>query len=88
MLEIRAARHEEMARFAHVVNAALVQDSDAVSGIQPGWTTCAFDDGLLVTTYAEWPFTMRMTYACLMLPKSTDFDDAARVGMSLLITNG
>ena len=53
MLEIRAARPEEMHRFAHISTAALLQGGETVMAIQPDWTTCAFVDGLLVTTYAE-----------------------------------
>ncbi len=58
-LEIRAARPEEMEEFRHVARTALLMSPEALQGIRPEWTLCAFENGKLATSYAAWPLTMR-----------------------------
>jgi predicted acetyltransferase len=50
-----------MERFNYVAGTALVftQNPDTGNTMQPELTYCAFEDGKLATTYAEWPLTMR-----------------------------
>ncbi|HEY32382.1 MAG TPA: GNAT family N-acetyltransferase [Dehalococcoidia bacterium] len=60
-VEFRPATKEEMERFQYVAGNALVftQNPDTAGTMQPELTYCAFEDGKLATTYAEWPLTMR-----------------------------
>jgi predicted acetyltransferase len=61
-VEFRPATKEEMERFHYVAGNALVftQNPDTAGSMQPELTYCAFEDGKLATTYAEWPLTMRL----------------------------
>ena len=60
-VEFRPATKEEMERFHYVAGNALVftQNPDTAGSMQPELTYCAFEDGKLATTYAEWPLMMR-----------------------------
>ncbi|MFW6011727.1 MAG: GNAT family N-acetyltransferase [Desulfosalsimonas sp.] len=63
--EIRPAEPGEMGAFSQVAKRALLIPSavappQAVEAIRPEWTLCAFEDGQLATSYAWWPFTMRL----------------------------
>ncbi|UCB43825.1 MAG: GNAT family N-acetyltransferase [Dehalococcoidales bacterium] len=60
-VEFRPATKEEMERFHYVAGNALVftQNPDTANTMQPELTYCAFEDGKLATTYAEWPLMMR-----------------------------
>ncbi|MEX2227041.1 MAG: GNAT family N-acetyltransferase [Dehalococcoidia bacterium] len=69
-LEIRPFREEERAAFQRVPGIVFGnyngQPWDAAndpSPIPPDWSVCAFEDGELTTTYAAWPFTMRLNGA-------------------------
>jgi len=60
-VEFRPITKEEMERFYYVAGNALVftQNPDTGNSMQPELTYCAFEDGKLATSYAEWPLTMR-----------------------------
>jgi len=57
-VEFRPASQEEMERFSYVASTALVMNVDNTN-VQPEFTYCAFEDGNLATSYAEWPLIMR-----------------------------
>ena len=57
-VEFRPASQEEMERFSYVASTALVMSTDNTN-VQPEFTYCAFEDGNLATSYAEWPLIMR-----------------------------
>jgi predicted acetyltransferase len=58
--EIRPAKAEEMDEFYRVAGTALVMpQSQQLTGVDPEWTLCAFEDGKLATSFAAWPLTMR-----------------------------
>ena len=57
-VEFRPASQEEMERFSYVAGTALVMNVGNTN-VQPEFTYCAFEDGNLATSYAEWPLTMR-----------------------------
>ncbi len=59
MLEIRPARADEMAEFGRLGARSLLTDPQNATMLQPDWTLCAFEDGVMATTYAAWPLTMR-----------------------------
>ena len=48
-----------MDAFYRVAHTALVMAPGEISGVEPEWTLCAFEDGELATSYAAWPLTMR-----------------------------
>ncbi|HEY41851.1 MAG TPA: GNAT family N-acetyltransferase [Dehalococcoidia bacterium] len=60
-VEFRPVTKEEMERFQYIAANVFVSDQnpDATTVMQPELTYCAFEDGKLATTYAEWPLTMR-----------------------------
>ena len=63
-LEIRAARNEEMVEFRRVAGYVFADnetdpESNENALVAAEWTTCAFIDGLLVSTLAGYPFRMR-----------------------------
>lgn len=58
-MEIRPAREDEMDQFVHVASTALVMKPSSFVAMRPEFTLCAFEDGKLATSYAEWPLTMR-----------------------------
>ena len=60
-VEFRPATKEEMERFQYIAANVFVstQNPDATTVMQPELTYCAFEDGKLATSYAEWPLTMR-----------------------------
>ena len=57
-VEFRPAGKEEMERFSYVASTALVMNT-ANTNVQPEFTYCAFEEGNLATSYAEWPLIMR-----------------------------
>lgn len=59
VLEIRAAKPEEMEEFGRVARATLLGSPEVRQALHPEWTLCAFEDGKLATSYAAWPLTMR-----------------------------
>ncbi|MEE9556712.1 MAG: GNAT family N-acetyltransferase, partial [Candidatus Adiutricales bacterium] len=64
VVEIRAARPEEMEEFRYVISTALVMSRDTFGTEEElahsaGWTTCAFEDGNLATAYRSWPWKIR-----------------------------
>ena len=66
-LEIRPYREEERAAFSRVPSIVFgnydgrpYDPANDRGGIQPEWSMCAFEDGELATTYAAFPFTMRL----------------------------
>jgi predicted acetyltransferase len=67
-VEIRPATPAEMDQYRRVALASLVlppqkASPDAIRGIQPEMTLCAFVDGRLATSYAAWPLKMRINGA-------------------------
>lgn len=68
-LEIRPCREEEMDAFDRVPSIVFgnytgqPRAADAPRVIPPDWSLCAFEDGVLATTYAAYPFTMRLNGA-------------------------
>jgi len=69
-LEIRPFREEERAAFSRVpgivfgnYNGRPYDAADDPLPIAPDWSVCAFEDGELATTYAAYPFTMRLNGA-------------------------
>jgi predicted acetyltransferase len=59
VVEIRAARPEEMEEFRRVASTALSMPVESFKEVRPEWTLCAFEDGRLATVYAYWPLMMR-----------------------------
>ena len=69
-IEIRSVSVEEMDRFGFVLGTVFAShDTDPARHIRnfmkPEWTTCLLEDGELVTTFAAWPFTMRLNGAAI-----------------------
>ena len=69
-LEIRPYREEEVQAFYRVPSVVFAnytgQDMDLSQSrfnIRPEWSLCAIEDGDLATTYAAYPFTMRLNGA-------------------------
>ena len=69
-LEIRPFREEERPAFSRVpgivfgnYDAQPYDPARDTSPIATDWSMCAFEDGELATTYAAWPFTMRLNGA-------------------------
>jgi len=69
-LEIRPYRPEEIAAFSRVGGIVFGNHTgrpyDAANDpfpIPPEWSVCAFEDNVLATTYAAYPFTMRLNGA-------------------------
>lgn len=59
-VEIRPITPEELDEFKRVAGNALVMNPDIFVGMRPEFTLCAFEDGKLATSYAAWPFMMRL----------------------------
>ncbi|MBM3139026.1 MAG: GNAT family N-acetyltransferase [Chloroflexi bacterium] len=59
MVEIRAARAEEMPEVAQQASRQLGLPLSMFQGMHPDWTLCAFEDGRVATTYAAWPLQIR-----------------------------
>jgi len=68
-LEIRPVTHEELDEFYRVPSIVFgnytgqPRDPNATGNVLPEWSLCAFEDGKLATTYAAYPFTMRLNGA-------------------------
>ncbi|HEY8173961.1 MAG TPA: GNAT family N-acetyltransferase [Dehalococcoidia bacterium] len=68
-LEIRPYREEEAPAFYRVPSIVFgnytlqPRAQEPGSGILPEWSLCAFEDGELATTYAAFPFSMRLNGA-------------------------
>jgi predicted acetyltransferase len=69
-LEIRPYREEERAAFQRVPSIVFgnytgtpPSEQDAPFTIPPEWSLCAFEEGELATTYAAYPFAMRLNGA-------------------------
>jgi predicted acetyltransferase len=67
-LEIRPYRPEERAAFQRVPAIVFgnytgrdVSEDEAPFAIPPDWSLCAFEDGELATSYAAYPFVMRLS---------------------------
>lgn len=59
-LDIRPVTGEEMEEFLRVAGDTLLMRPGESTGMRPEYTLCSFDDGVLTTTYAAWPLTMRL----------------------------
>ncbi len=62
-VEIRSIRPDEIEAYGRVVAYVFASEDgleDELKGTQPEWTTCAFVDGKLVSTFATLPFTVRL----------------------------
>ena len=59
-VEIRPITPEELDEFKRVAGSALVMNPDTFVGMRPEFTLCAFEDGKLTTSFAAWPFMMRL----------------------------
>lgn len=68
-LEIRPYREEETEAFYRVPSIVFgnytgkPRDPSRPGGVPPEWSLCAFEDGELATTYAAYPFTIRLNGA-------------------------
>jgi predicted acetyltransferase len=60
VVEIRPITPEELDEFKRVAGSALVMNPDTFVGMRPEFTLCAFEDGKLATSFAAWPFMMRL----------------------------
>ncbi len=59
-VEIRPITPEELDEFKRVAGTALVMKPDTFIGMRPEFTLCAFEDDKLTTSFAAWPFMMRL----------------------------
>jgi predicted acetyltransferase len=64
--EIRSIREDELQQYGRNVSYVFASEDgmeDELKGTQPEWTTCAFVDGKLASTFATLPFTVRLNGA-------------------------
>ena len=67
-VEIRAARKEEMGEFRRITGYVFADNEsdpndESNALVIPDWTTCAFVDGRMATTFGAFPFRMRLNGA-------------------------
>jgi len=58
-VEVRAARSEEMDDLRHLLDYVFAEFEEHPQLVQPEWTTCAFVDGRLASSFAAFPFRVR-----------------------------